>query len=397
MPDAGNDKQSSAPRRGFPDQEFVNRTTRAQALMEAQGLDALLLTTEPEVRYFSGFLTQFWQSPTRPWFLILPKQGKPVAVIPAIGKECMARTWVEDIRTWSSPAPDDEGVSLLAATLLELVGPNGAVGLPEGPETHLRMPLGDYRILLEWLPGIAIQDASAILRSLRQVKSEAEIEKIAYICDLVSGVFEDLPGLLHQGMSEIEIFRRFKIECLKRGADDVAYLVGGAGPGGYGDIISPPSNRPVAAGDILILDTGSIFDGYFCDFDRNYAFGHASDAVKRAYAAVYEATEAGLAAAKPGASCSEVFAAMQDVMDRAGAMGNDVGRLGHGLGMQLTEWPSNRPGDETRLEPGMILTLEPGMTFEPGHVMVHEENIVIRPDGAHLLTRRAAAEIPIIR
>ena len=65
--------------------------------------------------------------------------------------------------------------------------------------------------------------------------------------------------------------------------------------------------------------------------------------------------------------------------------------------MQLTEWPSNRPGDETRLEPGMILTLEPGMTFEPGHVMVHEENIVIRPDGAHLLTRRAAAEIPIIR
>ena len=88
--------------------------------MAGQGLDALLLTTEPEVRYFTGFLTQFWQSPTRPWFLVVPAAGKPVAVIPAIGAACMRRTWLEDIRTWASPNPEDEGVSLLAEALREL-------------------------------------------------------------------------------------------------------------------------------------------------------------------------------------------------------------------------------------------------------------------------------------
>jgi len=365
-------------------------------MMAHAGLDALLLTTEPEVRYFSGYLTQFWQSPTRPWFLVLPARGKPIAVIPAIGAECMARTWVEDIRTWSSPNPADEGVSLLAGTLTETAGARGRIGLPKGPETHLRMPLADFEALQRRLPDTTFADAGDILRALRMVKSEAEIAKVAHICGIVSEVFESLPGLLRAGMSEIEIFRLFKTECLRRGADDVAYLVGGAGADGYGDIISPPSTRPVEAGDVLILDTGSVFDGYYCDFDRNYAFGRAADDVRRAYEVVYAATEAGLQAARPGATCAEVYRAMQAVMDRGGALGNDVGRLGHGLGMQLTEWPSNHPEDRTRLEPGMILTLEPGMAFAPERVMVHEENIVIREGPPQLLTRRAAPELPII-
>ena len=70
---------------GFPVSEFESRTARAQALMAKLGIDALLLTTEPEVRYFSGFHTLFWQSPTRPWFIYVPKIGKPIAVIPEIG------------------------------------------------------------------------------------------------------------------------------------------------------------------------------------------------------------------------------------------------------------------------------------------------------------------------
>ncbi len=388
---------SEAPPRGFADAEFQARTAKAQAMMAEAGLTALLLTTEPEVRYFTGYLTQFWQSPTRPWFAIVPAAGKPLAVIPNIGAACMRRTWLDDIRTWSSPQPEDEGVSLLADTLREVAGAKPRIGMAEGPETHLRMPQADYRKLLSLLPAAEVLDASAILRDLRMVKSAAEIAKIAHICGLVSGVFEDLPELLAEGMSEIEIFRRFKIACLERGADDVAYLVGGAGPGGYGDIISPPGERPAAAGDVLILDTGALYDGYFCDFDRNYAFGRASARVRDAYRLLYDATDAGFAAARPGATCAEVYRAMREVLRHGGAPeGNDVGRMGHGLGMQLTEWPSNRLGDETPLRPGMVLTLEPGMSFAPGKVMVHEENLVIGEDGARYLTRRAPPEIPII-
>lgn len=388
------------PPRGFPEAEFAARTEKAQAAMAEAGLDALLLTTEPELRYFTGFLTQFWQSPTRPWFLVVPAKGKPVAIIPSIGIDCMARTWVDDIRNWSSPQPDDDGISLLAETLAELAGRTARVGLAKGKETHLRLPLGDFEDLGGRLPEVSFQDATAILRGLRMVKSGREIEKIAYVCGLVSGAFEAAPQLFAAGQSDIEVFRSFKIECLKRGVDDVAYLVGGAGPGGYGDIISPPQGRPLRDGDVLILDTGCTFDGYFCDFDRNFAIGRADEAAQRAYDTVWRATEAGLAAARPGATCADLFAAMQGVLEEGGARhdsgGSDVGRLGHGLGMQLTEWPSHTPWDDTVLVPGMVLTLEPGMTFAPGKVMVHEENIVVREDGAELLTRRAAPELPIV-
>lgn len=386
----------ATPPRGFPAREFEARCALAQERMALAGHAALLVMTEPEVRYFTGFLTPFWQSPTRPWFVVIPRTGKPVAVIPAIGAECMTRTWIDDIRTWSSPNPADEGVSLLAETLRDLINTDGTIGIPMGPETVLRMSFNDFNRLAEIMAPIRFTDASPIIRHLRMHKSEAEIDKIRHICGVMSGVFETLPEILSTGMSDIDIFRCFKIAALNAGADDVAYLVGGTGAGGYGDIISPPSSRPSVTGDVLILDTGATFDGYFCDFDRNYMFGDTTDAAKRAHDVVYQATEAGLAAARPGNTCSDLFHAMQRVMDAGGAMGNDVGRLGHGLGMQLTEWPSNTPTDDTVLEPGMVMTLEPGMTFAEGKVMVHEENIVIRDGAPELLSRRAPATMPII-
>ncbi|MBG04795.1 MAG: peptidase M24 [Rhodospirillaceae bacterium] len=381
--------------RGFPDSEFEARCARAQAMMAEADIAALLLTTEPELRYFSGFLTQFWQSPTRPWFMVVPRAGKPIAVIPEIGAECMSRTWLDDIRTWPSPALQDDGVSLLIAAVREAVGDGNAFGVAMGPETHLRMPLLDFEQVTRAL-ALEIADATPIFRQLRMVKSEAEIEKIAHICGIVSDVFEAMPNWLAAGMPVSEVFQRFKIDALERGADDVSYLVGGAGPGGYGDIISPPTDTPLAEGDILILDTGSVFDGYFSDFDRNFAIGRADDASRRAYATVFAATEAGLDAAQPGNTAADLFRAMNAVMEADGALGNDVGRLGHGLGMQLTEWPSNTAWDETPLVPGMVMTLEPGMTYAPGKVMVHEENLVIREDGPQLLSRRAAAELPVV-
>ncbi len=385
-----------APERGFPQSEFEARLEAAQRLMAAQRIGALLLSTEPEVRYFSGFLTQFWQSPTRPWFLVVPARGKPIAVIPAIGADVMGRTWIEDIRTWSAPRPEDDGITLLTAALRDAAGPSGRIGVPMGPETHVRMPLRDFDKIREDLHGNDFIDATGIVRSLRMVKSNAEIDKIRHVCGIVSSAFEALPELLSTDRTEIEAFRTFKTEILRRGADDVPYLVGGAGSDGYDDIISPPSNRRIQDGDLLILDTGSTYDGYFCDFDRNFAFGRASDQVRRAYDTVFAATQAGFQAARPGATTSDLFHAMWRVLEDGGALGNDVGRLGHGLGMQLTEWPSNTATDGTLLVPNMVLTLEPGMEFAPGKLMVHEENIVIRDGGAEWLTRRAAEELPII-
>ena len=384
------------PKRGFTQSEFEQRLENAQGQMGKNSFDVLLFCTETEVRYFSGFHTQFWQSPTRPWFLCVPKSGKPVAVIPQIGEACMGRTWLDDIRVWNSPNPDDDGISLLEETLRELAGSGTRIGFPMGAETQLRMPLKDFKKLSIDLGGFEFRDTTELIRSLRMVKSEQEIEKIAHVCKLVSQVFKALPEWLLEEPREIDVFHRFKSECLREGVDDVSYLVGEAGPSGYWDIISPPTDRKLKRNDVLILDTGCVFDGYFCDFDRNYAIGKTNESVKKAYRSVYQATDAGFQAAITGNTCAEVFKAMHQVLEKCGTLGNQVGRMGHGLGMQLTEWPSLAPFDQTVLEPGMVITLEPGMSYAPGKLMVHEENIVIREDGPEWLTCRAPPEIPVV-
>ncbi len=384
------------PERGFSEAEFAARTAKAQRQMAIQGMSGLLLLTEPEVRYFSGFQTLFWQSPTRPWFLFVPAEGKPISVIPEIGADLMRRTWIDDIRTWSAPAPDDDGISLLTELLSPYAARGEAIGVMKGHETALRMPLGDYERLMAGLTGLEITDCTELVRGLRMVKSEAEIEKLAHICAIGSATFAELPNIASVGMPLEDVFRAFRREALAQGADDMPYLVGGADQGGYSDVISPPSSRPLQSGDVLMLDTGAVWDGYFCDFDRNWAIGRADDDAKQAYDVLWRATEAGLAAARPGATCRELFQAMNKVISELDDQGGDVGRLGHGLGMQLTEWPSHAAWDETVLEENMVLTLEPSLSYGAGHIMVHEENLVVQADGVRLLSTRAAPELPVI-
>ena len=379
--------------RGFGTSEYETRTAKAQACMAEQGFDGLLLMSEPEVRYFSGFHTLFWQSPTRPWFLFVPRSGKPIAIIPEIGAALMRTGWLDDIRTWAAPHPKDDGISLLTDLLAPLAERGAVLGVMKGHETGLRMPLGDYERLMGGLIGLEVRDSTGLIRGLRMVKTEAEIEKLAHICGIGSRSFAEVPNFAHEGQPFAETFRAFRREALAQGADDVPYLVGGADQGGYHDVISPPSMRPLQTGDIMMLDTGATFDGYFCDFDRNWAIGRADEASKQAYDTLWRATEAGLNAARPGATCRDLFTAMMAVI---GDADGDVGRLGHGLGMQLTEWPSHAAWDETVLAENMVLTLEPSMGYADGRIMVHEENIVIRDGGAQLLSTRAARELPVI-
>ena len=383
-------------KRGFPTPEFEARTAQAQDLMAEQGLAGLLLMTEPDVRYFSGFHTLFWQSPTRPWFLFVPAEGKPIAIIPEIGAELMGRSWLDDIRTWSAPAPDDDGVSLLTDLLSPFAAQGDAIGVMKGHETQLRMPLGDWERLITGLPGLKIADATGLVQSLRMVKSAAEIEKLSHICAIGSSTFDRVPKFVSDGMPLDDVFRQFRREALAQGADEAPYVVGGAAPGGYADVISPPSQRPLARGDVLMIDTGCTWDGYFCDFDRNWAIGNASDDARRAYDVLWRATEAGIAAARPGATCRDLFQAMSGVIAEMDGSGGDIGRLGHGLGMQLTEQPSHAAFDTTELKENMVLTLEPSLSYGDGLMMVHEENIVVTPTGGHLLTTRAAPDLPII-
>ncbi len=372
----------------FLPEEYEKRLCKAQSLMDQQDMDAMFFTSEAEIMYFTGFRTLFWKSPTRPWYLIVPKGGKPIAIIPSIGENLMQKSWVDDIRIFASPDLSMPELPLL----IEALSHYKNIGMPMGEETCLTMSMVKYQLLIKKLSKKFI-DCTPIIQKLRVVKSAAEIAIIRDICEIASRAFARAPELFHQGQSLEEVFRKFRIALLQEGADNVEYLVGGADPEGHDNIIAPPCAQKIAEKDILLLDTGSTLKGYYCDFDRNFAFSSAIDEAKNAYDILYQATDVGFHAAKPGASMAEVFVAMNAIIK--GDAGQ-VGRFGHGLGMQLTEFPSFSPLDETIIEENMVLTLEPSIEIMNGKIMVAEENIVITKNGAEYLSKRANDTLPIL-
>ena len=193
----------------FPAAEYRNRVAALQAEMAKQDCDALLLTSPADVFYVTGFLTRFWESPARPWFIVVPAASAPVAVIPAIGHDLMSRTWMDDIRTWAAPDPADDGVSLLASVLREKAGTNARIGVPMGLETSLRMPLADYAEVSRGIVPGTFVDATAVVQRVREIKSEAEIDRIRAICGIAGRAFGAL------ARAAMAIMTRFLTELIR--------------------------------------------------------------------------------------------------------------------------------------------------------------------------------------
>ena len=177
----------------------ANGTLRNDRMRDLE-IDAMLLTTEPQVRYFSGFLTQFWNSPTRPWFLLVPLEGKPIAVIPSIGVAGMQLSWIDDIRSWSSPQPGDDGISLLLEVINELPAVFRTARCDHWESrVSCACQCAISNACKDELGTIEVVDCAQMMLQLCSVKSDAEIEKIRYVCELASDSFNALPELIRSG------------------------------------------------------------------------------------------------------------------------------------------------------------------------------------------------------
>ena len=148
--------------------------------------------------------------------------------------------------------------------------------------------------------------------------------------------------------------------------------------------------------------TPGVSVGYFSDFDRNFAVNTATDAAHDAHHRLFDATEAALNICKPGIKACDLYEAMDAVL-RPGKVenattngGDDVGRYGHGMGIQLTEPPSHTNWDTTVIEAGMTLTLEPSLIYDQGYLMVAEENVLVTETGYEMLSARCHRDLPVI-
>ena len=383
----------------FTRAEFDQRLERARRAMTEHRLDGIMVTSEPNIEYLSGFTSQFpWSSPSRPWYFVLPREGEATAVIPTVGiANWRATSWCPNIESWISPRPEDEGLDLLAGAVAKIPRRFGRFGVELGPETRLGMPVADLLSLRDAIAPSEMTDCSGVMRELRIIKSPAEVARIRQICQIACDAFDVLPKLARPGDTEKDVVRKFQSELLLRGADKTPYTAIGSGPGGYSSIIMGPTTRKLRKGDVFLIDTGSRYEGYFCDFNRNVAIGRPSDAARRVHELLWRATEAGIKAARPGNSAADLYRAQASVIQAGGIEPFANGRFGHGVGKVMTEPPSNKLEDTTVLKPGMVLTIEPVATYGRGQMHVHEENLVVTEDKPVLLSRRAPKEMPVAR
>jgi Xaa-Pro aminopeptidase len=404
--------------RGVPVIELEARLARAQDLMAKNDMDAMLITTEEDFFYFTGMFSKFWNSPTRPYYLAIPRRGRrPKAVVPSIMTSVLQTyTWLEsdDISDWPAPRAEDDGVSLIAALLGKIstgTGCFGNVGLMMGHESTIRMPLANIDQMRDLMQqnGTKCVDASNLMRELRLTKSGFEIDRIRHACDIASAAFDDFPARLEQlvlekkldhadeCVTEREARSTFRSLMLEFGADDAPYVMCQSGYPAYDNIILEPTDKPLQNGDVVVIDTGICFEGYWCDFDRNFVVGGSQylDAdAKHAHDMVWQSTNAAFEVCMNHGTSSDIFRAVHTSLG-IDPKTNSVGRVGHGLGLQLTEHFSNNATDEQPMTPGMVVTLEPGMMLVPGgdRMIVHEENVLITDTGAEWLSKRASREM----
>ena len=378
----------------FPKEEYLKRLDNIHKKLENENIDAIVITSPANFRYFSGLDSNFWESPTRPWFLIISKNGKIKALVPSIGLSAIESTFIKDIEVWQSPNPKDEGTSLLKK-IIKTFPKNSNIGFELGMETYLRMSIKEFLKIKKDLQEYNFIDSTNIVWSLRKIKSDLEIKNIEKICSITSKVFNNLINKISLGMSEREIATIFKKDLINNGVDYIMYLSCASGINGYNQIICNPSEKKIGDGDILIIDTGSTLNGYYCDFDRNFGFGNINQKSLDAYNKLWDATEKTLEIIKPGISCKEVYESLSKNLFSSNVK-SSVGRMGHGFGLQLTEPPSIMIDDNTILEKNMILALEPSIEIENDLMLVHEENILITQNGNRLLTSRTPKELPLI-
>ena len=379
---------------GFPKEEYLKRLDNIHKKLENENIDAIVITSPANFRYVSGLDSNFWESPTRPWFLIISKNGKIKALVPSIGLSAIESTFIKDIEVWQSPNPKDEGTSLLKK-IIKTFPKNSNIGFELGMEVYLRMSIKEFLKIKKDLQEYNFIDSTNIVWSLRKIKSDLEIKNIEEICSITSKVFNNLINKISLGMSEKEIATIFKKDLINNGVDYIMYLSCASGINGYNQIICNPSEKKIGDGDILIIDTGSTLNGYYCDFDRNFGFGNINQKSLDAYNKLWDATEKTLEIIKPGISCKEVYESLSKNLFSSNVKSN-VGRMGHGFGLQLTEPPSIMIDDNTILEKNMILALEPSIEIENDLMLVHEENILITQNGNRLLTSRTPKELPVI-
>jgi Xaa-Pro aminopeptidase len=341
----------------------ASRLGLVREAVAAAGLDAVLLTPGPDLRYVIGYDAKQLERLT---CLVVPARGEPVLFAPRLelpaAQASPAGSLGLEIVPW---AETDDPFRLVAARL----GPAKAVGLSDRMWALFVLRFRDA------LPGARQALAAGALRPLRICKTPAEVAALREAGAAIDRVHARVPGWLKPGMTERAVGSLITEAILAEGHATVDFVIVGSGP----NAASPHhevSDRVLAPGDVVVVDIGGTMpSGYCSDSTRTYAIGEPPAEFTAYYKVLQDAQEAACAAVRPGVAAEAVDAAARDPITRAGYGDAFFHRTGHGIGLEGHEDPYIVTGNTEPLRPGMAFSVEPGIY--PGPHGARIEDIVV--------------------
>ena len=331
-------------------------------------IDSLLVSALPNIRYLTGF------TGSNGLLLVTPDSQTlftdPRYTIQA-SQECSCK-----VKTVKKGELERAAVKVIQRRRLKRVGFEAS-----------RMVYEAYRHLKEEVPlGVSLWHTTGVIERLRMVKTADEIERIRRSVITNSQAYEKTLGNIRVGMSEFEIASRLEFEMRQLGAEKTAFeTIVAAGPHAALPH-AQPSARKIAVDQLLLIDMGACQDGYMSDMTRTVSIGKTNSNSRKMYDAVLRAQLAAIEAVRPGVTAGKVDRAARKVLDAEGLGKAFTHSTGHGLGLEIHEPPRLGRAEKTRLEAGMVITIEPGAYVRDDGGVRIEDTVLVTKTGCEVLT-----------
>jgi Xaa-Pro dipeptidase len=362
--------------------ESVRRIARLQGELQSQGIDAALIIFPIDIYYFAGTRQNS--------LLYIPASGDPMLLVRKSLTRARLEAVIEDIRPFPS---SKEFPGLIGADVKR-------VGL-----TFDVVPVQQYNLYQKLVPGREFVDISAVNRQVRSVKSPWELERMRESGRKTAQVFLQVPGFLKAGMREIDLAAEFEYRLRKAGSEGylrmrafnqelfMGLALSGASavmPGFFdgavtGRGLSNASPHGASLASILpnspvFIDYAGVFSGYIVDMTRVFALGRLSDTLVHAFETSLAIQSYLAKNLKPGVMCEDLFLGAADLAAKAGlgnyfmgAPGENARFVGHGVGLELDEFPVVAQGFKVALQAGQTIAIEPKFVI-PGQGVIGIEN-----------------------
>jgi Xaa-Pro dipeptidase len=373
------EQETKETKRNMQDRTLTGRMEALQALQEANGVACVALVPGANLHYFTGLTTHLSERPT---VAFVPAHGPLVVLLPELEALGAQACLPADIRLFTYR--DEEGHEHVFHQVAEELALSGErIGVE-----YLAMRLLEMRRIQQSAPGCQLLAMEPWMPQLRMRKDETEIAHVRRAIQIAERAMQRFldEGGIRPGRTELKVAADLRIAMLQEGGQGEAFSpIVVAGPNSAAPHVSP-SDRPLAVGDLVIIDWGTIYQGYRSDITRTFVLGSPTPEMERIHDAVLAANQAGRLTVRPAMPAQEVDRVARRVINMAGYGDYFIHRTGHGLGLETHEPPYIVEGNLEILEPGMTFTVEPGI-YLPGVGGIRiEDDVVVTEDGMETLT-----------